>query len=191
MSIEGLNKATANMPMGNEWINSSGALAGGPNTDNRGFKFEYTETASGELIHVGSNSTVIFDSDKSNTKSGKGFAQAWVSWVGSGDMSVISSYNVSGVTRTSQGKYKITFEPGTFSTTQYVAIGNSNSRSSAENPEDFTVNTVGIVERTPDYLTFCVLSDNDEEFVNAALNDLVVFGNTAGVTAQSVRSINT
>lgn len=190
MSVEGLNKATANMPMGNEWINSSGSLAGGPNTDNRGFKFEYTELASGEVIHVGSNSTIIFDADKSNTQSGKGLAQAWITWNGSGDMAVIASYNVSGVTRLDQGKFKVTFNPGTFSSPYYTAVGNSNAIASSGSAEDFDVNTVGIVDRRADYLTFYVKSD-DNEYVNASVNDLVVFGNTVGVTADSEPSRNT
>lgn len=190
MSVEGLNKATANMPMGNEWINSSGALAGGPNTDNRGFKFEYTELASGEVIHVGSNSTIIFDADKSNTQSGKGLAQAWITWNGSGNMAVIASYNVSGVTRLDQGKFKVTFNPGTFSSPYYTAVGNSNAIASSGSAEDFDVNTVGIVDRRADYLTFYVRSD-DNEYVNASVNDLVVFGNTVGVTADSEPSRNT
>lgn len=190
MSVAGLNKATANMPMGNEWINSSGSLAGGPNTDNRGFKFEYTELASGEVIHVGSNSTIIFDADKSNTQSGKGLAQAWITWNGSGDMAVIASYNVSGVTRLDQGKFKVTFNPGTFSSPYYTAVGNSNAIASSGSAEDFDVNTVGIVDRRADYLTFYVKSD-DNEYVNASVNDLVVFGNTVGVTADSEPSRNT
>lgn len=190
MNVAGLNKATANMPMGNEWINASGALAGGPNTDNRGFKFEYTDTASGEVIHVGSNSTLIFDADKSNTQSGKGLAQAWITWNGSGDMAVIASYNVSGVTRLDQGKFKVTFSPGTFSSPYYTAVGNSNAIASSGSAEDFDINTVGIVYRTADYLTFYVRSD-DNEYVNASVNDLVVFGNTVGVTADSEPTRNT
>lgn len=190
MSVEGLNKATANMPMGNEWINSSGALAGGPNTDNRGFKFEYTELASGEVIHVGSNSTIIFDADKSNTQSGKGLAQAWITWNGYGNMDVIASYNVSGVTRLDQGKFKVTFNPGIFSSPYYTAVGNSNAVAASGSAEEFEVHAVGIVERTKDYLTFYV-KDDDNDYINAAVNDLVVFGNTVGVTADSEPSRNT
>jgi hypothetical protein len=190
MSIEGLNKATANMPMGDEWINSSGNLVGAPNTDDRGLKFEYTDTASGEIIHIGSDSTVKFDKDNSNTNSGKGIAQAWIAFNGYGDMEVFSSYNISGITRLDQGKFKITFSPGTFSDSLYTAIGNSNATTSAGSAEDFDVNTVGIVDRDKDYLTFLVRSD-DNEYVNAAVNDLVVFGNAVGVTADSSPTINT
>ena len=178
MSTSGVNKATANMPMGSEWINSSGALL---STDNRGFKFEHTETPSGEIIHVGSNSTIKFDVDNSNANSGKGFAQAWLRFIGSGDMSVMSSYNISGVQRTDNGQFKIFFNPGTFANSNYVAVGNSNAIAGSGDGTDFDVNTVGMVERNKDYLTFYVKSD-DNEYVNAAVNDLVVFGNSAGVT---------
>lgn len=191
MSTEGINKALGNMPMGNEWINSSGNLVGAPNTENRGFKFEYTDTASGELIHVGNTSTILFDKDKSNLDTGKGIAQAWITFNGSGDMSVIASYNISGVTRLDQGKFKVTFNPGTFSNPYYTAVGNSNAVVSSGSPEDFDVNTVGIVQRTADYLTFYVKKDDGNTFVSAAVNDLVVFGNTIGVTADTTPTRNT
>lgn len=190
MSVNGVNKALQNMPMGNEWINSSGALVGAPNTDNRGFRFEYTDTASGEIVHVGSNTTVKFDLDNSNANSGKGFAQAWIRFIGSGDMAVMSSYNVSGVARGNPGQFTIYFNPGTFSDANYVAVGNSNAIAGSGSAEDFDVNTVGIVHRTEDYLTFYVKSD-DNEYVNAAVNDLVVFGNAVGVTPDGPVTINT
>lgn len=190
MNVNGLNKAVANMPMGNAWINSSGTLTGAPNTNNRGFKFEYTDTVSGEIIHVGATSTVKFDKDNSNTDSGKGFAQAWLRFIGSGDMAVMSSYNISGVARGNPGQFTVYFNPGTFNDPYYVAVGNSNAIAGSGSAEDFDVNTVGIVQRTKDYLTFYVKSD-DNEYVDAAVNDLVVFGNTVGVTPDSTPTINT
>jgi hypothetical protein len=189
MSTGGLNKATANMPMGEEWINSSGSLVGAPNTDNRGLKFEYTDSE--EIVHIGSASSIKFDADNSNTSSAKGIAQAWITFNGSGNMSIMASYNVSGVTRLDQGKFKVTFNPGTFSDPHYTAIGNSNAIASAGSAEDFDINTVGIVERTADYLTFCVKKDDNNTYINAAVNDLVVFGNTVGVTADSSPTRNT
>jgi hypothetical protein len=183
MHVDGFNKATDNMPLGSAWINSSGNLVGAPNTDNRGFSFEYTSTAlSGEVIHIGSASTLEFDLDNSFTKSGKSFAQAWVRFEGtSGDVVVNSSYNIDSIVHQNNGTYKIFFSPNTFSDASYVAVGNSNAVGGSGSAEDFDVNTVGIVDRDKDYLTFLVKSD-DNEYVNAAVNDLVVFGNASGVT---------
>jgi hypothetical protein len=194
MHIDGLNKATDNMPLGDVWVNSSGNLVGAPPSDDRGLKFEYVDNAvdiatdtsvSGEVIHIGSKSTLKFDTDGSYTKSAKGVAQAWVRFEGiSGNVVVNSSYNVDSIVHTDNGHYKIFFTPNTFSDANYLAVGNSNSVAGAGSAEDFDVNTVGIVERDRDYLMFLVKSD-DNEYVNAAVNDLVVFGNASGVIPSS------
>ena len=186
MHIDGLNKATDNMPLGDAWVNSSGNLVGAPNTNNRGLKFEYTSTSvSGEIIHVGSDSTLKFDLDGSYTKSAKSVAQAWIRFEGiSGSVVVNSSYNVDSIVHTDNGHYKIFFTPNTFKDASYLAVGNSNSIAGSGSAEDFDINTVGIVERDKDYLMFLVKSD-DNEYVNAAVNDLVVFGNASGVTPSS------
>jgi hypothetical protein len=183
MHIDGLNKATDNMPMGSAWINSSGNLVGAPSTNNRGLKFEYTSTSvSGEIIHVGSDSTLKFGLDGSYTKSAKSVSQAWVRFEGiSGNVVVNSSYNIDSIVHTDNGHYKIFFTPNTFSDASYLAVGNSNSIAGSGSAEDFDINSVGIVERDKDYLMFLVKSD-DNEYVNAAINDLVVFGNASGVT---------
>jgi hypothetical protein len=182
MHINGENKATENMPLGDVWVNSSGYIDPTLNTDDRGLSFEYTDTSvSGEIIHVGSKSTVKFDLDNSYTKSGKSFAQAWVRFEGtSGNVYVNSSYNVDSIVHTDNGHYQIFFTPNTFSDASYLAVGMSNSIAGSGSAEDFDVNTVGIVERDKDYLMFLVKSD-DNEYVNAAINDLVVFGNASGV----------
>lgn len=188
MNVNGLNKAVSNIPMGSAWINSSGTLTGAPNTNNRGFKFEHTDDE--EIIHVGSTSTVKFDVDNSSTTSGKGFAQAWLRFIGSGTMAVMSSYNVSGVARGNDGQFTVYFNAGTFSDTNYVAVGNSNAIAGSGSAEDFDVNTVGMVYRDPDFLTFYVKNDAGE-YVNAAVNDLVVFGNTVGVTPDATPTLIT
>lgn len=186
MSITGANKATHNMPLGAEWINSSGNLSGAPNTDNRGLKFEYTATSvSGEIIHIGSDSTVKFDVDNSYTLSGKGFAQAWIRFEGtSGNVVVNSSYNIDTVEHTNNGHYKVFFTENTFSDSSYTVVGLSNAIGGSGSAQDFDVNTIGVVERNKDYLMFLVKSD-DNEYVNAAINDIVVFGNASGVTPSS------
>lgn len=192
-SIDGTNLNTENVPFGNGWLNASGNLAenGIVSMDDRGIKFEYTASSSGELIHVGSQSTVKFDIDGSYMASAKGVAQAWVRFVGSGDMAVISSYNVQSIERYDDpGKFRVYFVDNLFADNKYVAIGSSNATTDDGSAEDFDVNTVGIVERDKDYLSFYVRNDAGA-YVNAAVNDLVVFGNALGVTADDSATIVT
>jgi hypothetical protein len=176
----GQNKMEANLAMDTFWINSSGATQIASSND-RGLKFQYINSNS-EHVRVGNKTTVKYDIDNSTMNSAKGVAQAWVNFNGSGNMSIRSSYNVSKVQKTgSPGKFKVFFKTGLFTNGNYIAVANSNSRSDNDNAEDFNINTVGIVERTKDYITFYVLNDAGN-YVDASVNDLVVFGNASGVT---------
>jgi hypothetical protein len=97
-------------------------------------------------------------------------------------MEVLSSYNVTKLQRTgSDGKFKVFFKSNTFADSNYVAVGSSNARSDNDAGEDFSHNTVGIVDRNKDYVTFYVLDDAGT-YINASVNDLIVFGNASGVT---------
>ena len=187
LHANGLNIATGNLPLGNSWINASGnatVLA----TNNRGIKFTYVNNDK-ELMNVGSKTTFNFDVDNSTMSTAKSTAQAWLRFEGtSGNIVVNSSYNISAVHHMAQGHYKIFFNTNTFSNANYVAIGSSNAIGASGSPEDFDVNTVGIVDRNRNYLTFLVKSD-DNEYVNARINDLVVFGNASGVTPSSSPAI--
>ena len=177
MHIQGLNPAIANMPMGTSWINSSGNLLA---TNNRGVKFTYVNNDK-EIMNVGNKTTVQFDVDNSTMTTAKSTAQAWLRFQGtSGNIVVNSSYNISAVHHINNGHYKIFFATNTFTDANYVAIGHSNAIGASGSAEDFDVNTVGIVDRNRNYLTFLVKSD-DNEYVNARVNDLVVFGNASGV----------
>ena len=189
LHINGWNKVTGNLPMGNRWINCSGNVDQANTTFNdRGFKFTYVDN-NNETISVGNKSTIQFDLDNSTVRSAKSVAQAWIRFQGtSGNIIVNSSYNVSGIHHMNTGYYKVLFTPATFTDATYVAIGHSNSTTGSGSPQDFDLNTVGIVERTKDYLTFVVRNDNGE-YVNARVNDLVVYGNASGVTASASPSI--
>lgn len=182
LKLTGQRNMDGNLGMGgpNNWINASGITM-----TNRmhGISFRYID-ADEEIMHVGSGTTVNFDLDNSQMPTAKGSAQAWIRFNGSGNMEVLSSYNVVKLQRplgpTSPGKFKIFFKPNTFSDANYVAIANSNARSDNDSAEDFSNNTVGIVERNKDYITFQVLNAAGS-FVDAAVNDLVIFGNASGV----------
>jgi hypothetical protein len=189
LHVNGWNRVTGNLPMGNRWINSSGNIDQANTTFNdRGFKFTYVDS-NNETISVGNKSTMNFDVDNSKIFSAKGVAQAWIRFQGtSGNLVVNSSYNVSGIHHINNGYYKVFFKPLTFNDATYLALGNSNSTTGSGSPQDFDLNTVGIIERTKDYLTFVVRNDNGE-YVNARVNDLVVYGNASGVTASSSPTI--
>lgn len=182
MHTNGLNVAIGNMPMGNQWINSSGN-ATALNSENRGFRFTYIDN-NNERIRVGSKSTMRFDTDNSTMFTAKSTAQAWIRFNGSGNMDVVSSYNIKQLTKTSTGKFEVYFKDGLFDNGNYVAIAHSNSRTDSDSGEDFDINTVGIVSRNTNYITFYVLNKSSE-YVDAAVNDLVVFGNASGVVPDS------
>ena len=112
--------------------------------------------------------------------SAKGVAKAWVSFdahalsdATPGAITVNSSFNVSNIQTTGDGKFVIYFKNNI--PVPYVAIGSSNSTTDNSAAVDFDLNTVGIVERATNYLTFVIRNDNGE-YVNAKVNDLVVFG---------------
>lgn len=186
LKLTGTRNMDANLGMGgpDNWINASGLTM---TNDMHGISFEYV-SSSGEIMHVASGTTVKFDIDNSPMPTAKGCAQAWIRFNGSGTMQVLSSYNISKLQRplgqSSPGKFKIFFKPNTFADANYVAIANSNARSDNDSGEDFSSNTVGIVERTADYITFQVLNEAGA-FVDAAVNDLVIFGNVSGVIAST------
>ena len=191
-NVSGSRPLTGNMPTDTFWINSSGAT-------NRGINFTYTSDR--EEVHIGGASgQIVFDSDSSKLDSAQQVAKAWMTFDGSGLNTaatpvVKASYGISGVQRVSQGKYKITFNSGVFKNNNYVPIGNSTSMAASGGPEDFDVNTVGMVMREGDdasalrTLTYYVRND-DNSYVDAEINDLVVFGLGPGVSSATPPTVS-
>lgn len=185
-----------NLGLGSNWLNSSGNAPALTDSDNRGIKFEYISNTV-EKIHIGSGSIVQFDKDGSSFNTANGIAKAWINFDASGvagSPSVRSAYNINTLEKLGVGKFRIHFTSGVLANNNYVAIGHSNSRTSADNREDFDVNTVGVVVRDGDdaqtlrRLTFCILNDAGQ-YVDAELNDLVIFGfgvNTSSGTPPTV-----
>jgi hypothetical protein len=174
LTIDGTRPMQGSIQMNGYSIAASGNLF-----DDRGLKFEYTPTE--DQIKVGSATSVVF-SDGSKMKSGRGLAKAWINFDASESPLVVRSYhNVETIKRIDEGKFEITIPSGVLRDENCVVIGSSNSRSSASNNEDFDRNTVGVVNR--DFisasgtvvLSFAVLNEQGE-YINAELNDLVVFG---------------
>lgn len=188
INIDGSHKMINNLAMGSEWINSSGNTNPLVSTDDRGIKFAYGGTSK-EIMNIGNKTTINFDLDNSQMFTAKSTSQAWLRFDGtSGNILVNSSYNILSVQHLDNGYYKIFFNSGVFDNSNYIAVGNSNSTTGSSSAQDFDLNTVGIVDRSPNYLTFVIRNDNGE-YVNAKVNDLVVFGNASGVTANASPSI--
>jgi hypothetical protein len=186
MHLNGTRVMQDNLGVGNNWINSSGNNG---LSDNHGIRFQYVSSTKENMI-VGSGTTVKFDADGSSFSSGKGVAQAWINFSASGGIiQVRDSYNIRQIERDGgAGKFLITFVSGVLANNDYVAMANSNARSDNDAGEDFSVNTVGVVRRYGDdasmlrKLSFHVINDAGE-YVDAAMNDLVVFGRSVGAVS--------
>ena len=170
---------------------------------NKGLRFESTG-ATTETVHVGSGTMVEFEDDKSPFTSAQQVAQAWIRFdatrpsVGETSETTIAgvncSYNIQKIERRrdsgnvlQDGKFKVWFKTGLFDHANYVAIASSNAQGGT-GAGDFTVHSVGIVERTSEYISFDVKQD-DGDFANATVNDLVIYGPASGVVEQATPTI--
>jgi hypothetical protein len=179
LPLAGTRTMTNNLGLGVNWINSSGNAP--VNSDNRGIKFQYVNT-NVENIVVGNKSRFVFDVDSSTMSTAKGVAKAWINFDATTATPTINNYyNIHTLEKLDDGKYKIVFTSGTFGDNFYMALGSSNARSTVNAAEDFTMNTVGTFLRAGNdaaalrSLTFVVL-DEGGQYVDAKINQLVVFG---------------
>jgi hypothetical protein len=159
---------------------------------------QFVHNSDGQL-EINTSGTIVFDdgskiANAANEPTAKGLAKAWCNFDASGDAagipSVRSSYNIDSIERQSQGVIKITFASGTFSDNNYVAIGNSNANASSGNYNAFDVNTVGLLVREGDDATtlrsiYYVIRSDDNELVDAKVNDFVAYGLGPGTTADA------
>lgn len=187
--VDGSNTITGNIKFANTWLGASG-------NSNVGFKFAPNGDGTETILTSG---TVKFE-DNSTFATAKGVAKAWINFDGSGSATnepvVRDAYNVSGIQRTAQGKYKITFNSGVFENNNYVCVAMSNATTASGSQEDFDLNTVGCVLREGDdgtalrTVTFVVRNDNGE-YVDSEMCDLVVYGRGPSVTADTAVTIVT
>lgn len=201
---DGTRPFTGSLPM-QGWINESGV-------NNAGFNFNYND--GNEIVGVGSNTTIKFDTDNSIVDTAKGVAKAWLNFSASGvsnSVTVHSAYNIAAIKRwkaiptdpASEGKFTVEFKPGTFDDAKFVAVAVSNGRDDDDQASDFSINTVGMVERggdgtllNPHYLSFFVLSaeavggTGSPGYVDAPINELVVYGLGSGVVSDDLSGID-
>lgn len=153
LHLDGVDVPRANAMRGNfaldqNWFNTSGI-------NNVGFQFvQTTPDAIEQEINISGQFNFLRD-NSIIPNTAKGVAKAWVNFDGSGtyngvtNLPVVRSwYGISGIQRDSPGKFTITFLPGTFENDEYTAIGTANARTDSDDPTDFEINTVGMVDRT-------------------------------------------
>lgn len=181
---------------GNFWTyNTNGAHWIGPSGNNdEGMQFTYD---SDDKVVINTSGTVVFpDGSKIANASGdptaKGVAKAWCNFDASGTPAALpvirSSYNIDSLQRVSKGVIKITFASGVFADNNYVAIGNSNANTGSGNYNAFDINTVGLLVREGDDANSLrsihyVIRSDDNDLVDAEINDFVAFGLGPDTTA--------
>jgi hypothetical protein len=173
-----------NLGLGTNWLNSSGNAD--ITSNGRGLRFNRVSPTN-ENINVGSGTSFVYLRDSSTMNSARGVAKAWIRFDATSGVEVgktlyvLDSYNISGIKHEDAGKFTITFNSGVFKDNNYLAIGHSNARSTANGIADFSQCTVSTVNRTGNdgtslrKVSFAVLDDSNT-YVNAKINELVVFG---------------
>lgn len=182
LNVNGTRAMAGNLRMTHaNWIGPSG-------NNGEGFRFALNATSGVQIFTSG---TFIFG-DNSIIKSGRGVAKAWINFDGSGVAGtpvVRSAYNVSQLTDVGAGKYRITFTSGVLRSNDYVAVGSSNARGTANSFEDFDRHTVGMVARSgidPNrQLSFVILNEQGQ-YVDGEVNNIVIFENGPNVSSDSV-----
>jgi hypothetical protein len=185
LPLAGTRVMVSNIGLGNNWINSSGNSPQPVTSNNKGFRFQYVNNDL-ENIRVGNKSRFVFDTDNSVMSSAKGVAKAWLNFEVEAGVPIIKSYhNIHKLEKLEAGKYKVEFTSGVFADNSYVAMANSNARSTSASQEDFSINKVGLTLRQGDdaaalrSLSFVVMDDGGQ-YVDAKINELVVYGRSPG-----------
>jgi hypothetical protein len=190
---------------GNLWLYQSGVLSphwiGPSGNDNEGFQFTYDNyekpviNTHGRIVYS-DNSTA---QDINGSGTAKGVAKAWCSFDASGTPAALpvvrSSYNIDSVQRISKGVIKITFASGIFADNNYVAIGNSNANTGSGTFDAFDINSVGLMLREGDDATTLrsihyVIRSDDNDLVDAELNDFVAYGLGPGTIADASPTVS-
>mgnify|MGYP001162353971 FL=1 len=163
------------------WISSKGEL---DTTQTLGIKF-VNDSPSAERVVLGSGTTLEFDKDNSRVSTAASTAHAWIRFKGDATTPTVnSSYNIKSLKRVGQGKYEIYFKDDVrFSAAglgDYVVVAHSNGTGADGSIEDMDVVNAASVARSGHVFSLAVQSDNGQ-YIDAALNDVVVFGIASGV----------
>lgn len=197
LTLDGSRAMAGNLALASNWIGASGY-------SNVGLRFQYaggtSQSVGKENILVGNSGEFVFSTDNSRFSSGKSVAKAWITFDGasSGVANAIpvvkNSYNIRSITRTSPGKYVVYLKNDVLAagSNNFVVVANSNARTDSDSMEDFARNTVGtkrgynVVDGH--FFTFVVLNEAGE-YVDAELNDAIVFGEDVGSTRNEASGV--
>ena len=198
LTLDGSRKMAGNLALANNWIGASGY-------SNVGLKFEYRSGSQAnvgqENIVIGNSGEFVFSTDNSKFSTGKSVAKAWITFDGAGSgvpnavPVVKNSYNIRSIVRTSPGKYVVYLKnnvllPGS---NNFVVLANSNARTDSDDMSDFERNTVGTKRGynaiDGHFFTFVVLNEAGE-YVDAELNDAIVFGEDVTSTRNEVSTVS-
>lgn len=189
---------------GNLWLYQNGVdphWIGPSGNDDEGLQFTYDSdnnvviNVSGRLVYPDGST----HQDVNGSGTAKGVAKAWCNFDASGTPSALpvvrSSYNIDSVQRISKGVIKITFASGIFADNNYVAIGNSNANTGSGTFDAFDINSVGLMLREGDDATTLrsihyVIRSDDNDLVDAELNDFVAYGLGPGTIADASPTVS-
>jgi hypothetical protein len=189
---------------GNLWLYQNGVdphWIGPSGNDNEGFQFTYD---SDEKPVINTHGRIVYSDgstaqDVNGSGTAKGVAKAWCNFDASGTPAALpvvrSSYNIDSVQRISKGVIKITFASGIFADNNYVAIGNSNANTGSGTFDAFDINSVGLMLREGDDATALrsihyVIRSDDNDLVDAELNDFVAYGLGPGTVADASPTVS-
>ena len=160
-----------------------------------GIYFEWKQ-AGLEHVHLGSGSNLEFDRDNSVMTSAIGQAHAYIRFSSSSSngVEVQSSMGIDTIKRTSAGKYEIRFEDvkqfDPLDSGNYVVVAHCNGTSDNGSAGDMDLVNAAAVVRSGDVFTLAVQNDGSQ-YVDAKVNDVVVYGVPSGVTKPALATVIT
>lgn len=173
------------------WISSQGPFQA---NNTLGIYFE-NKQADIEHVHLGSGTILEFDVDHSIMKSAVGLAHAYIRFdatqgINEGeDITVLSSYNIHQIKRIDQGKFEIYFKSNAvFDHGDYVVVAHSNGTGDDGSIEDMDLVNAASVQRSGEVFSLVVQNDAGQ-YVDAKLNDIVVYGIPSGVTPPDLATV--
>ena len=194
---------------GNLWLYQTGTSSphwiGPSGNDDEGLQFTYD---SDENVVINASGRIVYPDgsthqDVNGSGTAKGIAKAWCNFDASGTAAglpvVRSSYNIHSVQRIEKGVIKITFVSGIFGDNNYVAVGNSNANTGSGTFDTFDINSVGLMLREGDDGTsnvnqlrsiHYVIRSDDNDKVDAKMNDFVAYGLGPGTTADASPTVS-
>ena len=186
---DGSRTMAGNLGTSTYFINSSGTSNGASNTK-QGIGFQRDEKGNEEILTSG---TLVFE-DQSKMNTALSTARAWATFDASPGIVAWSGYNVTAISK-SASKFSITFDSGVLNDNNYLTLGYSNGRSTADDNTDFDRCFVGMTARagagtaaSQHTLSFAVLTESGVYSSSSRQNHVVIFGRGSGVVTNNINT---